>query len=171
MVQIKRREFIKYIVAAGVAVPAALGGAMAFFGSKQARSDESFPISMSEAQWREKLTEEEFRILRKEGTEPAFKSPLHDEKRDGAYHCAGCDNDLFSSAHKFDSGTGWPSFYKPAEDGAVATRTDYKLIYPRTEVHCADCGGHLGHVFDDGPEPTGKRYCINGAALDFKPAE
>ncbi len=125
--------------------------------------------SLSEAQWRERLTEEEFEILREEGTEPAFSSPLNAETREGTYICAGCALPLFSSETKFESGTGWPSFYQPLPD-AVDTKTDYKLIFPRTEYHCRRCGGHQGHVFDDGPEPTGKRWCNNGLALDFRPA-
>jgi peptide-methionine (R)-S-oxide reductase len=108
-------------------------------------------------------------VLRKEGTEPPGSSALNDEKRAGTYHCAGCDLPLFSSATKFDSGTGWPSFYD-ALPGALGTRTDFKLILPRTEYHCARCGGHQGHVFDDGPRPTGKRYCNNGVALRFEVA-
>ncbi|NQX93963.1 MAG: peptide-methionine (R)-S-oxide reductase MsrB, partial [Erythrobacter sp.] len=109
-------------------------------------------------------------ILRDAGTERAFTSPLNEEKRKGTFVCAGCGNRLYSSAHKYDSGTGWPSFWQPIEKGAVGTSTDYKIGYARTEVHCADCGGHLGHIFGDGPRPTGKRHCINGLAMDFIPA-
>lgn len=130
----------------------------------------NFRVSMTEAQWRKKLTSEEFRVLRKAGTERPYTSALNKEKRAGTYVCAGCGNRLYSSRTKFESGTGWPSFYAPIDGGAVGTSTDYKIGYPRTEVHCADCGGHLGHIFDDGPKPTGKRHCINGVAMDFKPA-
>ena len=130
----------------------------------------NFPISRTEAQWRERLTAAEFRVLRKEGTERAYSSPLDKEKRAGTFVCAGCANPVYSSKHKYDSGTGWPSFWQPIKSSAVGTSRDLKLGYPRTEVHCARCGGHLGHIFNDGPEPTGKRHCINGVSLTFRPA-
>jgi peptide-methionine (R)-S-oxide reductase len=123
--------------------------------------------ALSEADWKAKLSPEAFDVLRKEGTEPAFTSPLNDEKRDGVFHCAGCDLALFSSNTKYDSGTGWPSFWD-ALPGALETSVDYKLVYARTEYHCARCLGHQGHVFDDGPSPTGLRYCNNGVALIFR---
>jgi peptide-methionine (R)-S-oxide reductase len=122
----------------------------------------------TDAEWRQKLTPEQFRVLRQHGTERPFTSPLNDEHRSGVFVCAACALELFRSETKFDSGTGWPSFFAPIE-GAVETSRDFKLILPRTEVHCHRCGGHLGHVFDDGPEPTGKRYCMNGVAMQFKP--
>lgn len=119
-----------------------------------------------EIDWKQNLTEHQYVILRKHGTEPAFTSNLNDEKKEGNYYCAGCNTKLFSSKMKFDSGTGWPSFYK-SYPGAFKTSTDYKLVYPRTEYHCASCEGHHGHLFEDGPEPTGKRFCNNGIALKF----
>ena len=129
----------------------------------------NFPYQLSEADWRKQLTSEEFYILREAGTERPYTSPLNDEKRDGLFHCAGCGQELYSSEHKYDSRTGWPSFWR-AQGGAIGTSIDYKIGIPRTEVHCSNCGGHLGHIFDDGPRPSGKRHCINGLALDFREA-
>ena len=127
-----------------------------------------FEIMKTDEEWKKELSAEQFTVLRKHGTERAGSSPLDKSYAQGQYRCAGCGQPLFSSETKYDSGTGWPSFYAPM-DNAVGTDTDFKLIYPRTEVHCSRCGGHLGHVFDDGPDPTGKRYCMNGVALDFVP--
>lgn len=124
--------------------------------------------ALSEGEWKRRLTPEAYRVLRLEGTERPFSSPLNGEKRAGRYRCAGCSLPLFSSSAKFDSGTGWPSFWQPLP-GAVATKVDFKLIVPRTEYHCQRCGGHQGHVFKDGPRPTGLRYCNNGVALIFEP--
>ncbi|MEZ5895202.1 MAG: peptide-methionine (R)-S-oxide reductase MsrB [Parvularculaceae bacterium] len=124
---------------------------------------------LSRDEWKQRLTPEAFAVLRKEATERAFTSPLNDEKRDGIYACAGCGYELFSSDKKFESGTGWPSFFDPLPD-VLGSKRDFKMILPRTEYHCARCGGHQGHVFEDGPEPTGLRYCNNGVALTFKPA-
>lgn len=127
-------------------------------------------ITRTDAEWRKLLTPEQYEILRDAGTERAGSSPLDAEKRAGIFHCAGCDLDLYSSEAKYDSRTGWPSFFAPIAEDRIGTSTDYKLIYPRTEVHCARCEGHLGHIFNDGPKPTGKRHCLNGLALTFKAA-
>ncbi len=142
---------------------------MGLFGSSRAAEDREFPFKLTDAEWRARLTREQYAVLREHGTERPGTSPLNHEKRPGVFHCAGCDHPLFDMAAKFDSGTGWPSFWRPLP-GAVGTREDRSFFMVRTEVHCAHCGGHLGHVFDDGPPPTGKRYCINGVALIFKPA-
>ncbi len=130
----------------------------------------AYAVSKTEEEWKAQLTDMQFYILRKAATENPFTSELLDNKKDGVYVCAGCDTELFKSETKFDSGTGWPSFYQEIE-GNVAYDTDYKIGYARTEEHCATCGGHLGHVFEDGPKPTGERHCINGAALKFVPSK
>ena len=146
-----------------------LGGAALQLGLGAARAGQSFAVSHTDAEWRKLLTEDQFAVLRQAATESPFTSPLLDEHRKGTFACAGCDLALFSSETKFDSGTGWPSFWQPLS-GAVATSDDASLGVDRTEVHCSRCGGHLGHVFDDGPAPTGLRYCMNGVAMSFHAA-
>ncbi len=142
-----------------------------FPGTREARaaSGETFPVQHTDAEWRALLTPAQYDVLREEGTERAFSSPLDHETRAGNYSCAACQNKLFSSDTKYDSGTGWPSFWQPLPE-AVSKRTDTTLGMVRDEVHCRRCGGHLGHVFDDGPRPTGLRYCMNGVALQFNSA-
>jgi peptide-methionine (R)-S-oxide reductase len=126
------------------------------------------PVQKTDDEWQRELTPDQFRVLRQHGTERAGTSPLNNEHREGTFFCAGCGEPLFDSTTKYDSGSGWPSFYSP-KPGAVETTVDNSHLMTRTEVHCAKCGGHLGHVFPDGPRPTGQRYCMNGVALDFKP--
>jgi peptide-methionine (R)-S-oxide reductase len=154
---------------------AALGSAAAAvavaFGARglQAAGAAKFEVTKSEAEWRRILTPSQYYVLRDHGTERSGTSPLDHEKRKGTFHCAGCDLPLYSSETKFDSGTGWPSFWKPLPN-AIGTSVDNSFFSVRTEVHCRRCGGHLGHVFEDGPAPTGLRYCMNGVAMTFKPA-
>jgi peptide-methionine (R)-S-oxide reductase len=136
----------------------------------EAEPAETFEVTYSEAEWRERLTPQQYHVLREHGTERAGTSPLDHEKREGTFVCAGCELPLFSSETKFDSGTGWPSFWAPL-DNAIGTSVDNSWFMTRTEVHCRRCGGHLGHVFEDGPPPTGLRYCMNGVAMAFVPAE
>jgi peptide-methionine (R)-S-oxide reductase len=126
-------------------------------------------MKKTDTEWKSMLSPEAFRVTRQHGTERAFTSPLNDEKREGMFACVCCGKDLFASGAKFESGTGWPSFYEPVEQEAIGTTEDRSFFMRRTEVHCADCQAHLGHVFPDGPKPTGLRYCINGVALAFKP--
>ncbi|WP_305971115.1 MULTISPECIES: peptide-methionine (R)-S-oxide reductase MsrB [unclassified Mameliella] len=153
----KRRNFI----AAGAVLP--------FFTRSALAADSNFEITRSKAEWRAMLTDAEYRVMREEGTERAFTSPLNDETRKGTFLCKGCDLPLYASETKFKSGTGWPSFYQ-ALPNAIETKPDRKLFVTRTECHCRRCGSHLGHIFDDGPPPTGKRHCINGVSLKFRPA-
>ena len=136
----------------------------------QATATQDFPFTLSDAEWRQRLTAEQYKVMRGHGTERACTSPLNAEKRQGVYHCAGCTRSLFGTDAKFESGTGWPSFYAPLDEQAVETSQDRAYGMLRTEVHCAGCGSHLGHVFPDGPRPTGLRYCMNGVSLSFTPA-
>jgi peptide-methionine (R)-S-oxide reductase len=162
----QRRTFL--LGGAGVIGAAAL--AQVLPGAREGRAGaEAFEVVRTEEEWKRLLAPAQFRVLRQHGTERPFTSPLNGEHRAGVFRCAACDLDLFRSDTKFDSGTGWPSFYAPIAD-AVRTSNDFSLIVPRQEVHCRRCGGHLGHVFDDGPPPTGKRYCMNGVALKFEAA-
>jgi peptide-methionine (R)-S-oxide reductase len=151
---------------------ASTAGFLGFAGLRWLRGDpaqalEKFEVEKTEAEWRSQLTPQQFEILRKEGTERPYTSPLLQEHRKGTFACAGCDLSLFASETKFESGTGWPSFFRPLEN-AIATREDRTFGWKRTEVHCRRCGGHLGHVFEDGPKPTGLRYCMDGFALNFR---
>ncbi len=161
-----RRTLLGTVATGGVL--AAIAGAVALRGSTAA-SNGKFEVTKSEEEWRRILTPQQFYVLREHGTERAGSSPLDHEKRKGTYHCAGCDLPLYSSATKYDSRTGWPSFWKPLPN-AIGTSVDNTLFSTRTEVHCRRCGGHIGHVFEDGPAPTGLRYCMNGVAMIFKPA-
>jgi len=155
-----------FLLGAGTAAVALSAAGMR---SGPVRAAQTFEVAHTEEEWRKVLTPEQFAVLRQSATERPFTSPLLEEHRKGVFTCAGCELDLFSSDTKFDSGTGWPSFWKPL-DNAVGTEEDTTFGMVRTAVHCRRCGGHLGHVFDDGPKPTGLRYCMNGIALAFKPA-
>lgn len=160
----KKRYFLQAGAAAAGAV--VLARYLKPTEAEQVQAAGAFEVSKTEAEWQKILTPEQFNVLRKQGTERPHSSPLAEQHDAGQYHCAGCDLPLFSSETQFDSGTGWPSFFQPLSN-AVQTSEDTTLLMTRTEVHCRRCGGHLGHVFDDGPQPTGKRYCMNGVALKF----
>jgi peptide-methionine (R)-S-oxide reductase len=144
-------------------------GAAAMMFGRGAGASGGFEVTRTKAEWKAMLSSLQYKVMRQEGTERAGSSPLDKNYADGTYHCRGCDLAIYSSAHKYDSGTGWPSFYQSLE-GAVATKEDRKLFAVRTEVHCRRCGSHLGHIFGDGPAPTGKRHCLNGVSLVFKAA-
>jgi peptide-methionine (R)-S-oxide reductase len=133
-------------------------------------SPDDYAFTLTDAEWRARLTPEQYKVMRGHGTERACTSPLNAEKRPGVYHCVGCSRSLFDTAAKFESGTGWPSFFAPIDDEAIGTSEDRGYGMVRIEVHCAACGSHLGHVFPDGPRPTGQRYCMNGVAMTFEPA-
>lgn len=161
-----RRHFGK--IGAAVALLGGLAATRVFSAGKTDETAKQFEITKTEEEWKKLLTPEQYYVLREHGTEYAFSSPLDKNYAPGIYHCAGCDLPLFSSETKYDSRTGWPSFWKPLDD-AIGTTEDRSFFMTRTEVHCRRCGGHLGHVFEDGPPPTGLRYCMNGVALKFVP--
>ena len=158
----QRRNFMATILIGGSALALVRGAAAT-------AAKEEFEVTRTEEEWRAMLTDQQYRVMREDGTERAYSSPLDKLYEPGLYHCRGCDLALYSSEHKYDSGTGWPSFWKALPD-AIGTRPDNTLFTTRTECHCRRCGSHLGHIFDDGPEPTGKRHCINGVSLVFRPA-
>ena len=164
-----RRGFLTAV--AGIGLGATTLGALMFGtrGNASAEPTGKFAVSYTDGEWHKRLTPAQYNVLRQEGTERAYTSPLNDEHRRGVFSCAACEQKLFDAATKFDSGTGWPSFYQPLKD-AVGEHRDSTFGMMRTEVHCARCGGHLGHVFDDGPRPTGLRYCMNGVAMSFDAA-
>ena len=164
----RRTVLLSAVSVAGLAA-VAIPGSMFVRGRNGAREPEVFEINKSDAEWRRQLNGNQYAVLRQAGTERAGSSPLLQEKRDGIYHCAGCDLAAYSSEHKYDSGTGWPSFTQPI-DNAVSTSPDVRALVTLTEVHCRRCGGHFGHIFNDGPQPLGKRHCINGLSLTFKAA-
>jgi peptide-methionine (R)-S-oxide reductase len=160
----------RFILGAAAASAASIFAFRRFGGTPaQAASSETFEVNHTDAEWRSLLTPDQYSVLRQQGTERAFTSPLDHEHRKGTFACAGCDNPLYSSTTKFDSGTGWPSFWQPLPN-AVNQASDTSLGVERFEIHCRRCGGHLGHVFDDGPQPTGLRYCMNGVAMKFTAA-
>ena len=157
------------LLAAGATLLLAPLAALVPRGTASARAAAIFPVAHTDDEWRRLLSPAQYRVLRQAGTEFPYSSALNNEHRAGTFSCAGCDHKLFASTTKFDSGTGWPSFFEPLP-GGVSTETDSSMFMDRTEVHCANCGGHLGHVFNDGPQPTGLRYCMNGDALTFHAA-
>jgi peptide-methionine (R)-S-oxide reductase len=157
-----RRQFL-VVLASGAGLVPLIG----WLTGPSAAVTGDFPVARNDEEWRRTLSSAQFRVLRRQATERPFTSPLNHERRVGVFKCAGCGRGLFASSTKFDSGTGWPSFWEPLQQ-AVATRVDRSWLMARTEVHCARCGGHLGHLFGDGPQPTGLRYCINGVALTFE---
>ena len=161
-----RRQFLTIVATGSVLAPLAAWVGRA---GQSAGPQRTFPVQRPDAEWRQRLSADAYHVLRERGTERPYSSPLHADHRPGRFHCAGCDAPVFDAAAKFDSQTGWPSFVRPLEGSAVATALDRRDYQVRTEVLCAQCGGHLGHVFPDGPPPTGLRYCLNGVALRFEP--